>query len=116
MEFAPMPRSIGLRELIRRRRYRELTDRLVREVVERCERADRQWDPSDLRGRSVDFLRGFVRAKLARPIRLAAENAIRRHGADTELRPVVTVLAAEQLVDSTVRRVLNAPAARKLAA
>ncbi|MEE8452826.1 MAG: hypothetical protein V3R99_12955 [Thermoguttaceae bacterium] len=105
-----MPKTAGLLDSILRRRSRNLANRIAHEVSSRCDESPREWGSCDFQGRSIDFLRGYVRAKLAGEIRLETGNALRRHGASPDLQPLVTALATEQLVDLTIRRILNSQA------
>ena len=101
-----MPKTAGLLDSILCRR-RDLANRIALEVSEQCDKTPLEWGSRDLQGRSIDFLRGYVRAKLAGAIHFETSNALRRHGAGPDLRPFVTALATERLVDLTIRRILN---------
>lgn len=105
-----MPKTAGLLDSIFRRRSRDLASRIAEDVVGRCDTSPQKWGHRDLQERSADFLRGYVRARLALGIRLETGNALRRHGASPDLQPLVTALATEQLVDLTIRRILGSQA------
>jgi len=114
-----MPRITGLLASILRRPNRDLANRIADEVVQKCNETPLEGSSRDLHGRSIGFLRGYVRATLAGVIDFETGNALQRHGASADLHPLVADLATQRLVDSTLDRILESQAestARRMAA
>jgi len=102
-----MPKIARLLDSILHHRSRNLAKRIAEEVSQRCDKSPPEWWHCGIQECSIEFLRGYVRAKLAVEIRLETDDALRRHDASPELQPLVITLATKQLVELTIGRILE---------
>ena len=121
----PMSTRVNLLEWFLHPNHAELVDRIGTEVAQRCFAAEeglsvgRARGIGTMRGVSVDFIRGYVRALAAGIVRHETDATLRRHRAKENLRPQVVASATDQLIDLVVHDLLGAsalPAKRAIAA